>query len=53
MQTARLMFDSFARRAEVGVRGSDPSPRQLMYQFDEYSLTCAWSQNPPQIKWFW
>jgi hypothetical protein len=35
MRIGRLTFDSFMRRAEVGVRGSGPSPRQLMYQFDD------------------
>jgi hypothetical protein len=34
MLIARLTFDSFARRAEVGVRGAAPLPRQLIYQFD-------------------
>jgi hypothetical protein len=34
MRIARLTFDSFMRQAE-GVRGSGPSPRQLMYQFDD------------------
>jgi hypothetical protein len=34
-QIAQLTFDSFARRAQVGIRGSDPLPRQLMYQFGD------------------
>jgi hypothetical protein len=35
MHVARLMFDSFERRAAEGIRGSDPLPRQLMYKCDE------------------
>lgn len=43
---ARLTFDSFARRAEVGVRGSDQSPRQLMYQFDNVFIDLRIEPNP-------
>ncbi len=35
MRIARMTYDSFMRRAEVGVRGADPLPRQLMYQCDD------------------
>ncbi len=35
MNVARLMFDSFQRRAAEGIRGSDPLPRQLMYKCNE------------------
>jgi len=35
MRVARLTFDSLMRRAEMGVRGADRSPRQLMYQFED------------------
>jgi hypothetical protein len=46
MQIARLMFDSFARRAEVGIRGSDPSRRQLMYQVDEVFIDLRLEPKP-------
>ncbi len=46
MRIARLTFDSFAGRAEVGVRGSDPLPRQLMYQFDNLFIDLRLEPRP-------
>ncbi len=46
LRIARLTFDSFARRAEVGVRGSDPLPRQLMYQFDDVCIDLRLEPKP-------
>jgi hypothetical protein len=46
MRIARLTFDSFARRAEVGVRGSDSLPRQLMYQFDNLFIDLRLEPKP-------
>jgi hypothetical protein len=46
MRIGRLTFDSFTRRAEVGVRGSDPLPRQLMYQFDDVFIDLRLEPKP-------
>jgi len=35
IQIARLSFDSFTSRVQIGVRGADPLPRQLMYEYDD------------------
>jgi hypothetical protein len=35
IQIARLSFDSFAGQVQVGVRGTDQLPRQLMYEYDD------------------
>ncbi len=45
-QIARLTFDSFARRAQVGFRGADPLARQLMYQFEDVFIDLRLEPKP-------
>ncbi len=43
---ARLSFDSFARGLQIGVRGSDSSPRQLMYEYDDLYIDLRLEEKP-------
>ncbi len=46
IQVARLSFDNFAHGMQVGVRGADPQPRQLMYEYDGIFIDLRLEQGP-------